>query len=108
MLIRLIPTTPLPTVLFTISFPNPPPDIQIPESWNLQIQTLSYDDLETPRLMHALDKSAAFPTLLKEVLFDVPASIVSCSFVDGSREEWPLMDRRCLEMLAGVVRDVED
>jgi hypothetical protein len=108
MLIRLIPASPFPTVLFTVSFKNTPPEIPIPTSWNTQIQTLTYDELEVPSLLHALDKSAAMPTLIHEVTFNVPASAVICTFVDGSLEEWPMVDQRCLESLENVARDVEN
>jgi hypothetical protein len=108
MLIRLIPAAPHPTVLFAITFQNLPDNLPNPLSWTQQLNCLSMDDLEIPRAIHSLDKSAAIPNLVEEVSFDVPTLTVSCRFIDGSLEEWPLMGAGCLKALENVLNDVNE
>ncbi|TRM66951.1 hypothetical protein BD626DRAFT_534992 [Schizophyllum amplum] len=108
MLLKLIPVAPQPTVLFSISFRNIEAQgvDALPPAWNTQLRALLIDELEVPQGTHALDKAAGIPSLLDEVVFDVPALTVSCRFLDGALEEWPLMERICLEKLDRVVADV--
>lgn len=110
MLIKLTPPpspTPTPTILFALAFPDPPQNLPVPPSWAAQLARLAVDDLEAPPALHALDRAAAFPSLLAEVLFDLPQARVSCSFLDGATEEWEL-GPSCAEMLARVIFDVEE
>ncbi|KAJ6601403.1 hypothetical protein DFH09DRAFT_562433 [Mycena vulgaris] len=110
MLIKLTPpasAAPTPTILFALSFQDLPPGLPVPAAWAAQIARLAADDLEAPPSQHALDRAAALPSLLGEVLFDLPGGRVACTFLDGASEELAL-DARCAEMLARVIQDVED
>ncbi|KAJ7755063.1 hypothetical protein DFH07DRAFT_959633 [Mycena maculata] len=110
MLIKLTPpasATPTPTILFALAFPDLPLNLPVPPAWAAQLARLSADDLEAPPALHALDRAAALPSLLQEVLFDIPAERVSCTFLDGAVEAWTL-DARCADMLASVIQDVEE
>ncbi|KAL1709521.1 hypothetical protein EV121DRAFT_252909 [Schizophyllum commune] len=108
MLLKLVPVAPQPTVLFSLSFQN----IEtrgvdsIPPAWDNQLKSLLMDELEVPQGTHALDKAAGIPSLLDEVSLDIPSLTVSCRFLDGALEEWPLMENECLEKLDRVVADV--
>ncbi|THH16211.1 hypothetical protein EW146_g4390 [Bondarzewia mesenterica] len=106
MLIRVIPTPPFPTVLFTITFPNLPPDLPFPPYWDVQLQRLSAEELEVPQSVHALDKSAWIAALLVEVTFDMTSLTATALFVDHSVEEWPLMGQGCVSALESVLADV--
>ncbi|KAI5117683.1 hypothetical protein M0805_003473 [Coniferiporia weirii] len=108
MLLRLIPDAPLPTVLFTLAFQNLPDHVPFPVNWTNQLQHVLQDDLEMPNCVHALDRSAWAISLLHEVNFVVPARMISCLFVDGTRAEWPISDERCLGALLSVVGDVSE
>ncbi|KAF7303008.1 hypothetical protein MKEN_01263700 [Mycena kentingensis (nom. inval.)] len=110
MLIKLTPQaseTPTPTILFALAFPDLPQNLPLPPAWAAQLARLAADDLEAPPSMHALDRAAAFPSLLGEVLFDLPGGKVVCSFLDGKVEEWAL-GNTCAEMLGKVILDVEE
>ncbi|KAJ7606791.1 hypothetical protein FB45DRAFT_435425 [Roridomyces roridus] len=110
MLIKLTPLaspTPTPTILFALAFPDLPQSLPVPTAWAAQLARLSADDLEAPPSLHALDRAAAFPSLLQEVLFDLPARRICCTFLDGAAEDWEL-DVRCAEMLERVIGDVEE
>ncbi|KAF7347470.1 hypothetical protein MVEN_01503000 [Mycena venus] len=90
MLIKLTPPpspTPTPTILFALAFPDPPGNLPLSPAWAAQLARLAADDLEAPPALHALDRAAAFPSLLAE--------------------EWDL-GPRCAEMLGRVIRDVEE
>ena len=107
MLIKLIPESTNPAVLFALSFGNTPfayspdkpltsvlDDISFEKSlfvspgWANQLNTLAVDDLDPPTSLHALDRAAGIPTLLQEVTLDVPSNTIRCLFIDGSVEEW--------------------
>ncbi|KAJ7109777.1 hypothetical protein C8R44DRAFT_934449 [Mycena epipterygia] len=110
MLIKLAPppsAAATPTILFAISFPDLPLSLPVPPAWAAQLARLTADDLEAPPVLHALDRAAALPCLLAEVLFDLPAARVACTFLDGAAEDWS-MDARCADMLARVIQDVEE
>ncbi|KAJ6486235.1 hypothetical protein C8R47DRAFT_1278815 [Mycena vitilis] len=110
MLIKLTPPTsptPTPTILFALAFADPPQNLPLPTAWATQLARLAADDLEAPPALHALDRAAAFPSLLAEVLFDLPQSRIACSFLDGATEDWALPPS-CAEMLARVISDVEE
>lgn len=108
MLIRVIPLPPLPTILFTITFPNLTRDLPMPPYWDAQLQRLAAEDLEIPHSIHSLDKAAWIAALLQEVTFDMTSLTVSALFIDHSVEEWPLMGRECVSALESVLRDVND
>jgi hypothetical protein len=110
MFIRLIPSPPHPAIIFTVSYPDIDniPNIPLPPSWDDQIRLLKHDDLELPTTIHALDKAAGLVSIILEITFDVPALIISCRMLDGSLEEWPLMEKRCLAALESVVSDVNE
>ena len=61
-----------------------------------------------PAGVHALDKAAGLTSIIEEVTFDMSTLRVSCSFLDGSRQEWPLMDTECMYALESVVFDVSE
>ncbi|KAL1739533.1 hypothetical protein HDZ31DRAFT_49239 [Schizophyllum fasciatum] len=108
MLLKLVPVAPQPTVLFSLAFRNIEAQgvESIPQAWDTQLNALLADELEVPQGTHALDKAAGIPSLLDEVCLDIPSLTVSCRFLDGALEEWPLMERVCLEKLDRVVSDV--
>ena len=43
-----------------------------------------------------------------EITFDLPALVITCKMVDGTLEEWPLMQKGCLRALEAVVTDVHE
>ena len=45
-------------------------------------------------------------SLLEEVTFDLSCLTVTCLFIDGITEEWPLMHHGCTELLESVLLDV--
>lgn len=71
MLLRLVPPAPLPTILFTLSFPTLPQSIPLPAAWDLHLQLLLHYQLAAPPSLHALDKSVAWTALLETVTFDL-------------------------------------
>jgi hypothetical protein len=109
MLIRLVPRPPLPTVLFTLEFINPPEGLPIPANFVHQLHQLNADELDLPGEagLYALDNAAWLVAVLREVTFNIPTSTVSCYFKDGAIEEWPLMGRGLADALDQVVCDVE-
>lgn len=127
MLFRLIPRTVVPTVLFTLSFPDIPececiyavmPSVcsndvialPLPVSWANQLNQLSADELELPGPagMHALDKSASLASVIEEITFDLSTLRITCALLDGTRQEWPLMDTACMYALESVLFDVNE
>ncbi|KAL1738871.1 hypothetical protein HDZ31DRAFT_69538 [Schizophyllum fasciatum] len=109
MLIKFIPEAPQPTVLFSLSFPElEDRGVQKPPAWHTQLNALSVEDLEVPSDGHALDKAAGIPSLLEEVLFDVPARAVSCRYQDGAVLQWRMEGIECLCALSKVLEDVNE
>ncbi|TFK31572.1 hypothetical protein BDQ12DRAFT_618677 [Crucibulum laeve] len=108
MLIKLLPPNPHSTVLFAFSFHDLAEDLTNPLSWTSQMNQLMRDELEVPKTMHSFDKAAGVTSLLEEVMFDLPSGKVSCKFVDGAMEEWPLRSAGCLVALENVLNDVYD
>jgi hypothetical protein len=102
MRLRLISHPPVPVMLFSITFI--PTDLHpLPQNWDSQLVTLSTADLELPRSIYALDSPAWLTEILEEITFDVVSLTVSAVFTDGHSEDWPLMDRACINMLEGVL-----
>ncbi|KAH7928844.1 hypothetical protein BV22DRAFT_171252 [Leucogyrophana mollusca] len=108
MLIRLLPTSLHPTILYTISFPTQVPNLPLPPAWSAQLHLLtSVWHLEPPSNIHALDKSAWLVAVVHEVLFDLPSKAVGINFVDGLSLRMAMPDD-CARMLEGVVEDVKN
>ncbi|KAF9030341.1 hypothetical protein BDZ89DRAFT_949824 [Hymenopellis radicata] len=95
-----------PTVLFAITYQNLPDELYNPVAWTILLNSLSADNLEPPKFIHALDKATWVPSILQEITFNVTTLTVSCLFVDGTCEEWPLMSPACLKALDSVLSDV--
>jgi hypothetical protein len=71
MLLRLVAPAPLPTILFTLSFPALPQSLAVPAAWENHLQLLLHYQLSAPPSLHALDKSVAWTALLDTVTFDL-------------------------------------
>ncbi|KAF8874853.1 hypothetical protein BD779DRAFT_1678545 [Infundibulicybe gibba] len=108
MLIKLTPAFPASTVLFAMTFPEFNDGLPVPPSWLNQLNQLTMDELEHPKALHALDKAACIANILEEVSFDIPGLTITCRFYDGTTEEWPLMGARCMDVLQGILNDVND
>lgn len=132
MLIKLLPPSPHPHILFSLSFPpRLPPHLPVPPAWanNLFAPALDgaahgyefelgygFDALDAlnlprPENVHALDKAAFIPTIVHECVFDMSAGArvrVRCLFIDGSAEEWELGGGACVGMLESVLGDVRE
>jgi hypothetical protein len=106
MFIRLIPNPPQSPVLFAVTYPDIDESLTLPAAWAEQLRILQQDGLESPPTIHALDRAAGLVSIVTEMTFDVPALVISCKMVDGTVEEWPLMEKGCLSALEGVVSDV--
>jgi len=105
MRLRLISHPPAPMMLFTIAFV--PTDLHpLPHKWDSQLAILNATDLELPRSIYALDLSTWLTDVLEEVTFDVVALTVSAVFTDGHTEDWPLMDRACVNILENILDDL--
>jgi hypothetical protein len=114
MLLKLIPPSPQPTVLFNLTYPTQHTSLPLPLAYQSLLHTLSTSSppLDLPNSLHALDKATYLAELLQEVVFDMESESVRCVWVDGGVEEWPLLDGKgdregCLRMLSRVLRDVE-
>lgn len=108
MLLRLIPDTSFPTVLFTLTFTNLPDVVPFPQNWQLQLQQLLQEELEMPDCIHALDKSVWATCLLHEVSFNIVSKTISCRFVDETCLDWSIADDRCIQILQSVLADVNE
>ena len=71
MLLRLVPPAPLPTILFTLTFPTLPQSLPLPASWDAHLQLVADTHLAAPPDLHALDKSVTWIALLDTVTFDL-------------------------------------
>ncbi|KDQ56776.1 hypothetical protein JAAARDRAFT_59030 [Jaapia argillacea MUCL 33604] len=108
MLINVIPCSPSPNVIFTIGFPHLPETVPVPPSWHMQLQRLNQDELDMPPCLHALDKASWLVAVLTQVVFDMRSSMVTCYFVDGAMEAWPVMEQSCIAVLQSVLDDVQE
>lgn len=108
MLLRLVPEQSCPTVLFTLAFTNLPDSVPFPQNWSAQLQGILQDELELPNCIHALDKSVWASVLLHEVLFCMASRTISCSFIDGTRKEWPMANEKFITALQNVLEDVTE
>ena len=119
MIIRIKPGDPRPNILFTLNLPDPMHDEKskpCPSSWSMQsqmVEALQDEGLgvETPSDIHAFDKAAWHTALMTEVVFDIVARSVTCTFVDGCTASWSLSstgaDVGCLDKLDDVVAAVQ-
>ncbi|EIW79677.1 hypothetical protein CONPUDRAFT_144878 [Coniophora puteana RWD-64-598 SS2] len=105
MLLRLIPPSPQPTVLYTLGFAQSLP-LPLPRAWSAQHQLLtSVLALPAPVSIHALDRSASLVALAHDVSLDVAALEVRVTFVDGRLVTLPMEDG-LVRMLENVMADV--
>ena len=44
--------------------------------------------------------------MLDQVIFDLSSLTITCHFIDGTKEEWPLVAMDCVRALENVVADV--
>lgn len=104
--LRLVSPHPTPAVYLSLSFPFNAPHLPLPPTWALSAQRLANDDLEIPNAIHFLDKSTWILSVLDQVIFDLSSLTITCHFIDGTREEWPLVAMDCARALESVVTDV--
>ncbi|EJD51982.1 hypothetical protein AURDEDRAFT_181549 [Auricularia subglabra TFB-10046 SS5] len=105
MLLRLIPSAPFPTVLFTLTFPSLPDDLPLPHAWLNVAETLQTHDLPPPPCIHALDAATAPVALIDTVTFDLAHGELTCSWIDGAAEAHPIPPE-CISALEQIVEDV--
>lgn len=105
MLLRLIPSAPFPTVLFTLTFPSLPDDLPLPHAWLNVAETLQTHDLPPPPCIHALDTAAAPVALIDTVTFDLARGELTCAWIDGAADAHPIPPE-CIAALEQIVEDV--
>ena len=71
MQIKLIPASPNPTILFTISLTDPPEHLGIPQAWAAQLHLIGMEELEYPQGLLSLDKTTWVIACLNSVTFDL-------------------------------------
>ena len=104
--LRLISPHPTPAVYLSLSFPYNASHLPLPPTWSFSAQRLANDDLEIPNAVHFLDKSTWIISILDQVIFDLSSLTITCHFIDGTKEEWPLVAMDCVRALETVVADV--
>lgn len=104
--LRLVSPHPTPAVYLSLSFPFNAPHLPLPPTWTFSAQRLANDDLEIPNAIHFLDKSMWIISVLDQVIFDLSSLTITCHFIDGTKEEWPLVTMDCVRALESVVADV--
>lgn len=104
--LRLVSPHPTPAVYLSLSFPFNAHHLPLPPTWSFSAQRLANDDLEMPNAIHFLDKSTWIISVLDQVIFDLSSLTITCHFVDGTKEEWPLVAMDCVRALENVVADV--
>lgn len=104
--LRLISPHPTPAVYLSFAFPYNAPHLPLPPAWSIFAQRLANDDLEIPNAVHFLDKSTWIVSVLDQVIFDLSSLTITCLFIDGTKEEWPLVTMDCVRALENVVADV--
>lgn len=104
--LRLVSPHPTPAVYLSLSFPFNTPHLPLPPAWSFSAQRLAHDDLEIPNAIHFLDKSTWIISVLDQVIFDLSSLTITCHFIDGTKEEWPLVAMDCVRALESVVADV--
>lgn len=113
MLIRLVPPSPHPTILYGLTFPSVlslhdlGPSATIPAAWSSQLHILtSILQLEPPSSIHMLDRAVGLVARVHEVSMDVPHKEFVLRSVDGRVINVP-MNSDCVRMLLGVALDVK-
>ncbi|KZT33271.1 hypothetical protein SISSUDRAFT_431090 [Sistotremastrum suecicum HHB10207 ss-3] len=103
MLIKLVPPPTLgaTSILFTLTAPNLPSDLALPQAYEIILNNVNQYSLEPPRAFHALDKASWPLALLEEVVLDMTTLSVSVVWIDNTIEEWPLCHG--LEMMLDTV-----
>lgn len=104
--LRLVSPHPTPAVYLSLSFPFNAHHLPLPPTWSFSAQRLANDDLEMPNAIHFLDKSTWIISVLDQVIFDLSSLTITCHFIDGTKEEWPLVTMDCARALESVVADV--
>ena len=104
--LRLVSPHPTPAVYLSLTFPYNAPHLPLPPAWSLSAQRLAGDDLEIPNAVQFLDKSTWIVSILDQVIFDLSSLTITCHFIDGTKEEWPLVTMDCVRALENVVADV--
>jgi len=104
--LRLVSPHPTPAVYLSLSFPYNAQHLPLPPTWTFSAQRLANDDLEIPNAIHFLDKSMWIVSVLDQVIFDLSSLTITCHFIDGTKEEWPLVAMDCVRALENVVADV--
>jgi len=108
MLIYLLPADPHPRLYHSLDFTDPRERVPIPVGWVAQLQCLQLDDLDLPSTMHALDKASWLTALIEELVFDLVALTVSCTFSNGGPTmQWSMATQTsCLRVLEDVLADL--
>ncbi|KAF9238099.1 hypothetical protein BU15DRAFT_75489 [Melanogaster broomeanus] len=112
MLIRLVPPSPHPTILYGLTFPKVlplphlNPNTTVPAAWASQLHLLtSILQLEHPSSIHMFDRAVGLVARVHEVCLDVPRKEITVVFVD-ERVTKISMNPDCVRMLVGVADDV--
>ncbi|KAF8061752.1 hypothetical protein FPV67DRAFT_1563995 [Lyophyllum atratum] len=111
MLINILPPVEdanIAAVVFAVIFEDLSDDLSFPPSWLNKLQNLQHDELELPKVIHALDKAASIICLLESVTFDLSTRVISAQFLDGSVDQWPLAAASCVATLERIVFDVNE
>lgn len=108
MIIRLVSPAPQPTILFCVTFRDLPRDLPPPQGWVSQLQQLARDDIPFPKSLQSLDKSIGVVSLVDEIVFEISESVsmVSCKYIDGAVDEWPLQGQGFSDAIKSILADV--
>ena len=107
MLLQLHPPHPHPVIQLPFGFKDLDHGLPNPHSWTAQLSNLMHNELDLPKTLHSLDKGVGITSLLEQVTFDLPSLTVSCRFVDGVIEEWPIITPGHVVSLHDIMSDVE-
>lgn len=107
MLLRLNPRTCQSSVIYHINYCDHPETLPLPTGWEAQLHRIATDNLEVPDNVYVLDKATWLVALMREATFDLENMLITCCLLDGTKEQWPLTSRACIEVLEGVLDDVE-
>lgn len=107
MLLQLHPPHPHPVIQLPFGFKDLEHGLPNPHSWTAQLSNLMHGELDLPKTLHSLDKGVGITSLLEQVTFDLPSLTVSCRFVDGAIEEWPIITPGHVKSLQDIMSDVK-
>jgi lysozyme family protein len=113
MYIRLVPRrTDDTAVVYNIGFKSLPESL-LPQRWLGTHHQLRVDGVIEPESIYALDAASAPVAIIHQVEFDLRCRTISCTFINGKEEVWPIdsprrdhQGRTCEEMLDSVSDDV--